>query len=204
MPSNDLVIGRGQRKSTPLGTSLFVGLRAIDLLLQRYILLVNPLAALAPILGLSGASSHASNSPSPSTALTPLQSVIWAMSIGSALKQIIWILYISNEPMSPTLASMICAFNTVFNSINSLLATANLPYQYVPKQTYFGGALCVVGILLELVSELQRKRFKDDPANKGKPYAGGLFSLARSINYGGYTLWRSGYVSHCSPVVIRF
>ena len=53
----------------------------------------------------------------------------------------------------------------------------------------------MAGILLELVSELQRKRFKDDPANKGKPYAGGLFSLARSINYGGYTLWRGGYVS---------
>lgn len=57
----------------------------------------------------------------------------------------------------------------------------------------------MAGILLELVSELQRKRFKDDPANKGKPYAGGLFSLARSINYGGYTLWRGGYLSHFRP-----
>ncbi len=117
------------------------------------------------------------------------------MSIGSALKQIIWILYISNEPMYPGGASMICAFNTVFNSINSLLATASLPHQYLPQQVYLGGAMYLVGIFLELVSELQRKRFKDDPANKGKPYAGGLFSLARSINYGGYTLWRGGYVS---------
>jgi steroid 5-alpha reductase family enzyme len=49
-----------------------------------------------------------------------------------------------------------------------------------------------VGILTELISELQRKKFKDNAANKGKVYSGGLFSLARHINYGGYTLWRTG------------
>ncbi|CAF3596345.1 unnamed protein product [Rotaria sp. Silwood1] len=32
----------------------------------------------------------------------------------------------------------------------------------------------------------------DNPINKGKNYSGGLFSLARHINYGGYTLWRTG------------
>ena len=197
MPPTDLVAGRGERKSTPLGTSVFVGLRAIDPLLQRYILLATPLATVLPKLGLSTSSSPAHHgAPLSSTALTPFQSVIWAMSIGSALKQIIWILYISNEPMYAGGATIICAFNTVFNAINSLLATANLPYQYLPQQMYLGGALYMVGILMELVSELQRKRFKDDPANKGKPYAGGLFGLARSINYGGYTLWRGGYVSH--------
>ena len=49
-----------------------------------------------------------------------------------------------------------------------------------------------VGLLTELISELQRKSFKDNPANQGKLYTKGLFSLARHINYGGYTLWRTG------------
>lgn len=51
----------------------------------------------------------------------------------------------------------------------------------------------MVGIFLETVSEIQRKQFKDRPESKGKAYTGGLFGLARHINYGGYTLWRGGY-----------
>jgi len=121
------------------------------------------------------------------------------MSVGAAIKQIIWLLYISNEPMYPSGSIMICAFNTIFDSINSLLTTAYLPYQYLPQQLYVGQACFWMGILVELISELQRKSFKDDLANKGKPYAGGLFSLARSVNYGGYTLWRGGYVSNALP-----
>jgi len=45
----------------------------------------------------------------------------------------------------------------------------------------------------ELVSEIQRKAFEDNPQNKGKPYGGGQFGLATNVNYGGYTLWRAGY-----------
>jgi steroid 5-alpha reductase family enzyme len=45
---------------------------------------------------------------------------------------------------------------------------------------------------MELVSEIQRKFFKDRPENKGKPHGGGLFGLATNVNYGGYTLWRAG------------
>ena len=191
MPPKDLVAGRGERKSTPLGTSIFVSLRALDPVLQRYILLSAPFPALLAKLGLSTTPHNYFVSPS---SLTSFQSLIWALSIGSAIKQITWILYISNEPMYAGGASMICAFNTFFNSINSMLATPDLPYQCFPQQVYLGAALYGVGIMLELASELQRKRFKDDPVNKGKPYAGGLFGLARSINYGGYTLWRGGYV----------
>ena len=202
MPPMDLP-GRGEYKNTPLGTSLFVGLRAIDPLLQRYILLSNPLATFFPSLGLSQSSLRPGLGSALSIGLTPFQSVFWAMSIGSALKQIIWILYVSNEAMYPASSLMICAFNTLFNSINSMLATADLPYQYRPQQIYVGGALFAIGILTELVSELQRKRFKDDPTNKGKAYSGGLFSLARSINYGGYTLWRGGYVSGGLPFDAR-
>jgi protein-S-isoprenylcysteine O-methyltransferase Ste14 len=52
----------------------------------------------------------------------------------------------------------------------------------------------VLGSFLNTWSEIQRKRFKDDPANKGKLYTGGLFRYARHINYFGDTLWVTGWV----------
>ena len=48
-----------------------------------------------------------------------------------------------------------------------------------------GVALFLVGSFLETGSELQRKAFKAEAANKGKLYYGGLFSLAQHINYTG-------------------
>jgi steroid 5-alpha reductase family enzyme len=58
---------------------------------------------------------------------------------------------------------------------------------------YAGIALYFIGCYLNTGSELQRKRFKEDPANKGKLYTKGLFSLARHINYFGDTLWLIGW-----------
>ena len=45
--------------------------------------------------------------------------------------------------------------------------------------------LYVIGSYLNSGSELQRKRWKSRPENKGKCYTEGLFSLARNINYFG-------------------
>ena len=97
----------------------------------------------------------------------------------------------------------IALFNTVNNSINTLLFTiaASNPTYIPPYSIYIGAILYTVGILVEPISEVQRKMFKDKPDNKGKPYAGGLFSLARNINYGGYTLWRSGMAFAAGGVV---
>jgi steroid 5-alpha reductase family enzyme len=96
--------------------------------------------------------------------------------------------------MYPSGAIFIALFNTINNTLNTLaftIAAAN-PTYLSPYSIYIGAALYTIGILVETISEVQRKRFKDKPENKGKAYAGGLFSLARNINYGGYTLWRSG------------
>lgn len=46
-----------------------------------------------------------------------------------------------------------------------------------------GWVLFFVGSMLNTVSELLRKPFKDNPANKGKLYSGGLFKYAIHINY---------------------
>ena len=56
-----------------------------------------------------------------------------------------------------------------------------------------GSSLYVLGLFLETVSEIQRRNFKQVPANQGKPYGDGLFAWARNINYGGHTLWKSGF-----------
>ncbi len=83
MPAeNKDLIARGRRESTPLGTTLFCGLRAIDPLLQRSLLLSAPLASLAPSLGRSTAVPPSTGGSPISTAglgLTPFQTVVWAM-----------------------------------------------------------------------------------------------------------------------------
>jgi steroid 5-alpha reductase family enzyme len=54
-------------------------------------------------------------------------------------------------------------------------------------------SLYVVGSFLNTASELQRKRWKGVPDNKGHLYTGGLFSLSMHINYFGDALLFTGF-----------
>jgi protein-S-isoprenylcysteine O-methyltransferase Ste14 len=54
---------------------------------------------------------------------------------------------------------------------------------------YAAVALFLIGSALNTGSEWQRERFKQDPANKGKLYTQGLFSVVRHPNYLGDILW---------------
>jgi protein-S-isoprenylcysteine O-methyltransferase Ste14 len=56
-----------------------------------------------------------------------------------------------------------------------------------------GIGLFVLGSYLNTWSEVQRKRFKDSPANKGKLYTEGLFRYSRHINYFGDLVWVIGW-----------
>lgn len=198
---------RGEVASNPLGTTIFVGLRALDPILQRLILQTNPLANLHSQISLrTGAPSGGDLIRTGGLGLTPFQAVIWAMSVGSAVKQIYWILATGKEPMYTSGAVIISFFNTLNNSLNTLLFTmaASNP-TWSPLSLYIGAALYTVGILVEPISETQRKIFKDKPENKGKPYSGGLFGLARNINYGAYTLWRGGMaLAAGGPIWVSF
>jgi protein-S-isoprenylcysteine O-methyltransferase Ste14 len=53
--------------------------------------------------------------------------------------------------------------------------------------------LFLFGSYLNTWSEMQRKRFKADPANQGRLYTEGWFRYARHINYFGDTLWVAGW-----------
>lgn len=192
------------KRSSPLGSTIFVGLRAADIALQYTILhsawgvdLIQSLGG--NIITIAGKSY---------LGLNPYAAILTTMTISSAVKQDLWAIFISEQEMRPSSAMIIAFFNTVSNSLNSLLSLWALssvaPSIASPSASIldvcrasppltFGVTLFAVGIFTELVSEVQRKIFKDNPANKGKPYGGGLFSIATHINYGGYTLWRAGY-----------
>lgn len=58
---------------------------------------------------------------------------------------------------------------------------------------WFAIALFLFGCHLNTASEFQRHKFKQNPANKGKLYTGGLFAHSMHINYFGDILWVAAY-----------
>jgi len=53
-----------------------------------------------------------------------------------------------------------------------------------------GGALFLAGFTLEAIADLQLRRFKANPANRGRLFTGGLFAWSRHPNYfGEMVLW---------------
>jgi len=206
------MVSRGIKRSSPGPTTTLIGLRALDPFFQ-YSILAN--ATLSPVLRSVNLPPHAYIAPSlsignTSTNLTPHGLILLLMSTGSSLKQIYWVGTISEEEMTWTGAIGVSAFNTVFNGINTLLSTTqafSCDHHYDPHlgvweqlgqillvpRIAVGVSLYVLGMTIETVSEVQRRNFKRKLENKGKVFNGGLFKLARHINYGGYTLWRTGF-----------
>ncbi|CAF1444635.1 unnamed protein product [Rotaria magnacalcarata] len=174
------IFNRSDKSSHPLPRFLFAALRAVDPYLQ-YMLIFNGYGS--QILSQIGIDTISAG---------PKGTVLVAMAAGCALKQLINMAYILEIKIDYAPAIGICFYNTLSNSLASLSCIYYGPSNELGTIQYVGISLFTVGILTELISELQRKRFKDQPANKGKLYTGGLFSLARHINYGGYALWRTG------------
>lgn len=213
-PKADL-IARGVKGPSPLGTSTFIGLRALDPLLQYSILAHGLGTGFLAKLGISTIPLSAAVVTRTGFKIIdqlglPLERLILlGMAVGSATKQIFWLTYISQEEFQPKPAVIVSAFNSLCNSANSLLllttatsaALSTKPLTVPVPGTRaklslpvaVGTVLYILGILLETGSELQRKSFKDKPEHKGKLCREGLWSWARHINYTGYTLWRGGY-----------
>jgi protein-S-isoprenylcysteine O-methyltransferase Ste14 len=200
--SRELIL-RGVKKNNPLGTGLFVGLRALDPLLQYGILTHSIGSRLLAKVGLQqlpiGLGTN-TGTIIDKLGLSPYRLILLGMATGSALKQIYWLLFTGEEEMPPTAAIEVSIFNSVCNSLNSLaftlaLTSASLASNETFPQTplLIGSVLYAAGILTEAVSETQRRSFKRDPKNKGKPFTGGLWGVARHINYTGYSIWRAGY-----------
>ena len=195
-------IQRGVKKSSPIGSTVLVGLRGLDPILQ-YAILAGSLGSTI-IQECCGTTLPPSvpvitNTIIDNLALSPHRLALLSMAIGSALKQIVWVSYTSQEMLPVSSAVLISVYNTMLNSINALLFMCSQTSAAAPEESFWqpqlliGCALYILGLVTEQVCELQRKRFKDNPVNKGKVCDSGLFSLARHINYGAYTVWRAGY-----------
>lgn len=197
-----------EKKPSPLGTSLFVGLRAADAVLQYQLFQQGWGQQLVSTLGGAPVLFAAPRDPTLAYfGLGPYPALMSALALGSSVKHVSWVLGVSEQEMTPQMAVVIAAFNTVMNTANTLLScwafSSQAPQMQTQSTTMYdmitaspalsiGVALYTVGITTEMVAEVQRKIFKSDPKNEGKPYGGGLWSLATNINYGGYTLWRAG------------
>ncbi|KAJ8076175.1 hypothetical protein PM082_022160 [Marasmius tenuissimus] len=200
-------IRRGSGGGSFLNKLLFTLGRAGDIPLQHQILahglghsIIRTLGS-QPILSYPPAANQG-NALTSFLGLSPYRTILLGMSVGSVVKQVVHILRISQEDIGTRGALGVSAFNAVSNSLNTLIfsaaatsviTTPSDEWDLSSPQLVVGTAMFVVGIALEWISEEQRKAFKDDFRNKGKVYSGGLFGWARHINYGGYTLWRSGF-----------
>jgi protein-S-isoprenylcysteine O-methyltransferase Ste14 len=200
-----------QKGVSTTGNALFTVLRLLDLPLQYYILQSGIGTNLVRRLGGAVISTPVTSSTSV-LGLSPYHSLIFGMAVGSAAKQIYWCLVIADNKFEPTFSTFVAVYNTLLNTFNTLLSiwalSSNAPqvnswtelFTSSPLRSTvpIGIALYAVGIYTEWWCEVQRKRFRQNPANRGKLYTGGLFSLARNMNYGGYTLWRVGYGIVCA------
>jgi len=195
-------INRGQKGRDLPGTLTFVGLRAVEPLLQYGILAHGVGSSLIRGIGLETLPAGPPNTGTAfdSFGLSPYRLILFGMSVGAAAKHVWWCLSIGQEEMKPGFAAGVAAFNGVINSLNSLLFTCSLTSASLSSGSKFpqttllvGAAVYTTGILIEAVSEVQRKKFKSDSTNKGKAYTGGLWSISRHANYLGYTLWRTGF-----------
>lgn len=193
-----------QKAPTGPGHVAFTLLRLLDLPLQYWFLRSGLGNAFVQRIG-----GTAVSSPSTTTALglSPYHSLVFGLAVGSAAKQVYWSLVVSDTEFPVPFAGSIAVYNTVLNSLNTLLSiwavssqqpsghNPGLSLANAPLET--GAAFYCVGLFVEWYCEVQRKAFKAKPENKGRAYSGGLFGLARNINYGGYTLWRTGYSLIC-------
>ncbi|KAH6538411.1 hypothetical protein HBI07_121650 [Parastagonospora nodorum] len=196
------LIARGDYTPTPAGKITFFVLRAIEPYLQYSILAHGLGSSLLHRVGLhtlpAGLPANTGIGLIDGLGLSPYRLVLFSMAVGAAVKQNIWVMALSGEPMPVDGAIAVGAFNAIFNTVSSIAflvraTSASTESDFPQPSLIIGGTLYVVGIVTELVAEIQRKRFKSDPSNKGKAYTGGLWQFARHINYGGYTLWRAGF-----------
>ncbi|KAK8038277.1 hypothetical protein PG994_015044 [Apiospora phragmitis] len=212
------LISRGVKRSTPLGTATFIGMRLADIPWQYHLLHNGAAERALSAVGLSTVAATTAGATTTGIALLdkldlPLpRLLLLAMAAGSSAKQILWLTYLSAEEFPVSAAVPVGVFNTLINSLNAVLlvgaATSSLvgsgprlslllgdssAYGDLPLSLLVGTLLYAAGITIETLSEYQRMRFKRAARNQGKVCKVGLWRWARHVNYFGYALWRGGY-----------
>ena len=192
------VLARGDKRPSPVGTTLIVTLRMLDILAQFYILTSRPLSHLFPsAYPATGYNTIFEHSPfyylHRNIGLSPFAASLFNAALASMFKQCFWALYLAGEYMTVEAAFSISIFNTLQNSLNDTLFSASgCNPTWSPVCLVIGDFLVGTGIFIEIWYEYQRKRFKEDSKNRGKVYMGGWLGVVRHPNYAGYTMWRTG------------
>ena len=185
----------------PLKCTMFFLLTLLDVVLQ-YSLLTSWGPQVIEHDGGSSISVHALNYHSTGfIGHTPYHGVIWATCLGSLSRQLLWMIFIAKDFMTVQTAITICAANSfllVLNHLISLyLATSGAPIvrsgDSLPLHVYIGAALYIVGMIMELASEVQHQcvcneqKYGDICRGEGWP------RMARNFNYTGRLLWHGGH-----------
>ena len=185
------------KAASPLGTTIFVGIRLMGPVLAYAILARGLGSGMMNALGLQAVSYGASGN---ILGLAFSQWMVFLMASGSCFKHIYWILAVSEQEILPGTGIFFGALEVTIDALNSLLFMHNFPLRSISRpavstlslQSMLAVSLYIIGLLVETSSEIQRRNFKAAVENRGKPYCGGLFSLARNVNYGGHVLWKTG------------
>lgn len=115
----------------------------------------------------------------------------------SAFKHMFWVWNLLEVPITLPTAILLCFINYFFDTVNSLLylypdTTPTNHDETITRTMLLGGVVFCLGSAVEVFAEIQRRRFKRNRVNKGKPFTRGLFGWARHINYTGFALYRLG------------
>jgi len=214
-PPSSAAADRRKGDTTP-GAITYILLRLLDLPLQ-YTLLTGLGPRIIRSLGGTPIPALPVTSSSGVLGLGPYHTLVLGLSTATAAKHVWWTTSILNYIFPPPLAAAIAAYNTGANALNTLLAlwsfTSNNPILTSPLHTSWssildprlstlplGLFLFTTGLAIEVTAELQRKHFKSRPENRDRPFAGGLWSVVRNVNYAGYLLWRVGFAVVCAGV----
>ncbi|MFW6252757.1 MAG: DUF1295 domain-containing protein [bacterium] len=127
----------------------------------------------------------------PGHMVVPLRAVLLSASLGVLLlRMALTSLVLLPRRIEPAEALIVAIWLAVIH-LGIALAGLGNPAP-VGSVALIGGALFIAGSFINSFSELQRKRFKHRPENRGKLYRGGLFSLSMHINYFGDIVWAVG------------
>ncbi|KAK6338171.1 hypothetical protein TWF730_002246 [Orbilia blumenaviensis] len=181
--ADPLSVQRGNYSFTLSGPLFFVAFRTLTVPVQ-YLILTRSTSLL------------------PLSSLTLSQTLLIAMPSYVAFKHITWSLLLMRERMTLPFAFFGGVSDLAFESLTSYIYTLSaINPTYSPSLLLPGTVLNILAVSTELISEIQRYRFKSDPKNQGKIYTGGLWGVVRNVNYACNIAFAFGYASAAGGVL---